>query len=92
MKYLYLRAWCRLLGSFPSFTECEVARAEAEQAPQTAVYRRIDGTWVTFEEIQSEATKQAVQAIVREMKAHSGRDVQAGSPLTAGCEEELTYE
>lgn len=80
MKYLYLRAWCRLLGSFPSFTECEVARAEAEQAPQTAVYRRLDGAWVTFEEIQCEATKQAVQAIVRKLEAHSGR------------EEELTHE
>lgn len=68
-EYIYLRAWCRMLGSFSTFTENEVARAKADGAPQTAIYRRTDGTWATFEEIQCKETKQTVQAIVREMKS-----------------------
>lgn len=67
-EYIYLRAWCRLLGSFPTFTECEVARAKADNAPKTAVYRKSDGAWAIFEEIQSEDTKRVVQIIVDEMK------------------------
>ena len=86
-EYIYLRAWCWMLGSFSTFTENEVVRAKADKAPQTAVYRRSNGTWATFEEIQCKKTKQAVQAIVEEMKSHSGLNVQAGGPLTAGYEE-----
>lgn len=67
-EYIYLRAWCRLLGSFPTFTECEVTRAKEVNAPKTAVYRRSDGAWAIFEEIQSDDTKRVVQTIVDEMK------------------------
>jgi len=67
-KYRYIRAWCRLLGSFPAYAENEAARAMADNAPETAIYKKDDGTWATFETIQSEETRQAVQAIVDEMK------------------------
>lgn len=70
-EYIYLRAWCRLLGSFPTFTEYEVARAKADNAPKTAIYRKSDGAWAVFEEIQSENTKRVVQAIVDEMKGET---------------------
>lgn len=67
-KYIYIRAWCQLLGSFPAFTDREIARAAADHAPPTAIYRRDDGTWATFEGIRREDTRQTIQAIVDEMK------------------------
>lgn len=67
-KYLYIRAWCRLLGSFPAYAEIEVAKAAADMAPETAIYKKDDGTWATFETIQSAETRRAVQAIVDSMK------------------------
>lgn len=66
-QYPYIRAWCQMLGSFSSFTECEVARAIADQAPATAIYRRADGTWATFEEVQRPDTKLEIEAIIAGM-------------------------
>lgn len=88
-EYIYIRAWCQMLGSFPTFTENEVARAKADKAPKTAVYRRNNGTWATFEEIQSQRTKQEVQTIVKEMKSHRGHSAQTGGSVTVGGEEEI---
>lgn len=67
-EYPYIRAWCQMLGSFPYYVELEITRATADRAPETAIYQNIDGTWATFEEIQSPITKQAVQAIVDGME------------------------
>lgn len=83
-KYIYLRAWCRMLGSFPGFTECEVARAAADHAPPTAIYRRDDGTWATFENIQRQDTKQEIQAIVDEMTGQNGRKPRSGAKASTG--------
>lgn len=83
-KYIYLRAWCRMLGSFPGFTECEVARATADHAPPTAIYRRDDGTWATFENIQRQDTKREVQAIVDEMTRGNRTELRSGVKVSAG--------
>lgn len=66
-KYLYLRAWCRLLGSTRAYTQRAVAQAKAEHAPETAIFKRATGGWATFEGIQREDTKCELQAIVDEM-------------------------
>lgn len=93
-NYIYLRAWCRMLGSFPAYTEYEAARAEADHAPPTAIYRRDDGTWATFEEIRREDAKQEVRAIVDEMtgqngtKPRSGAKVSIGHPIVFGGKED----
>ena len=59
-KYLYIQAWCQMLGLFPYFTQGEIAKACSDHAPETTICQRQDGTWAAFEEIQSPITKQTV--------------------------------
>lgn len=66
-KYLYLRTWCRLLGSTRAYTQRAVAQAKAEHTPETAIFKRATGGWATFEGIQQEDTKRKIQALVAEM-------------------------
>lgn len=70
-KYLYVRAWCKMLGSTQAYTRREVARAKKEHAPETAIFQRTDGTWAIFEGIQREDTKREIQSIVDEMTGGS---------------------
>lgn len=70
-NYLYVRAWCKMLGSTQVYTRREVARAKEEHAPETAIFQRADGTWAIFEGIQREDTKREIQAIVDEMTGGS---------------------
>ena len=67
MDYLYIRAWGKLLKSFPYFVDLQVEKARADKAPETAIYQRHDGTWATFEGIQREDTKREIQAMVSSM-------------------------
>lgn len=64
MDYKYIRAWERIMGSFPYYREMQLQKARADGAPETAIFRREDGTWATFEEIKSESTKKQVANIV----------------------------
>lgn len=64
MDYKYIRAWERIMGGLPYFLEIRLEKARAEGAPETAIYRRNDGTWATFEEITDEYTKKRVANIV----------------------------
>ena len=73
MKYLYIRAWGKLLGSFPYYIEGEVAKAEKENAPETAIFRREDGTWEVFEGIGYEDTKARIAAMVENMRKDNAR-------------------
>lgn len=67
MDYVYIRAWGQTLGSFPYYIEGEVEKARKESAPETAIYRRSDGTWVTFEDIERQNTKQRILEIIGDM-------------------------
>lgn len=60
--YRYIRAWGKLLGSYPYYIESQIEQARADKAPDTAIYRRDDGTWQTFENIADETTKAYVKA------------------------------
>lgn len=75
MDYAYIRAWGELLGSFPYYIEGEIEKARRDRAPQTAIYRRQDGSWATFEEIRSEGTRGDVTAIIEQMQreGHHGK-------------------
>ncbi len=64
MDYKFIRAWCKMLGSFSYFVKNEVEQARRDNAPQNAVYRNADGRWVTYDEITSERTRERVTAIV----------------------------
>lgn len=67
-KYIYLRAWCKMLGSTQAYTRREVTRAKEEHAPETAIFQRANGSWAIFEGIQKEDVKQEVQSIADEME------------------------
>ena len=71
MDYLYIRAWGKMLGSFTSYIEREVEKARKDHAPQTAIYQRQDGSWATFGSVSSGDTRDAVQALVNQMKKES---------------------
>ena len=68
MDYLYIRAWGKMLGSFPSYIEREVEKARKTNAPQTAIYQRQNGSWATFGSVNSGATRDAVAMIVKQMQ------------------------
>lgn len=74
MDYLYIRAWCRLMGSYAYYTEDEIARARADKAPQTAIYHKGGGSpndpreWAVFEEIQNPEAKERVARYVKELE------------------------
>lgn len=67
MDYKYIRAWGKMLGSFRGYIEGEVEKARKERAPETAIYRRSDGTWATFEGIERQDTKQRIREIIGDM-------------------------
>lgn len=68
MDYLYIRAWGKMLASFPSYIEREVERARRSRAPSTAIYQRQDKSWATFEQITRAETRDEVAALVKQMK------------------------
>lgn len=70
MDYKYIRAWGQMLGSFPSYIEGEVERAKRDHAPQTAIYRRQDGSWATFEGIQRKDTRALVKQLAEDGAEH----------------------
>lgn len=71
--YKYIRAWGKMSGSFPYYISGEVEKARRDNAPDTAIYRRQDGTWAVFEDIECEKTKGALRAILqREQASNDG--------------------
>lgn len=70
--YAYIQAWGRMLRSFPYYVKGEVEKARRDGAPETAIYRREDGTWAVFEEISCENTKRAMSAILKDMEQQDG--------------------
>lgn len=68
MDYLYIRAWGKMLGSFPAYIEREVEKARQSNAPRTAIYQRQDGSWATFGSVNSGDTRDAVTCLVNQMQ------------------------
>ena len=53
-KYLHVRAWGRLMGSYPSYVNGQVKKALRDNAPEDACfYSKVDKRWIKFSEIQS---------------------------------------
>ena len=66
MKYKYIHAWGKMMGSFPYYINNQVAKAIEENAPETAIFRSsYDGTWATFEGIENKDTKLRIASIVK---------------------------
>lgn len=64
--YPYIRAWCRMMGSTANYTAEQVLAAGRDKAPVTAIYKRNDGKWSTFEDITDGDTKRVIRNIVEE--------------------------
>lgn len=76
MNYPYIRAWGMMLGSFSSYIDYEVRKAEWTHAPQTAFYLHQDGSWETFEGIQLSDTRERIISLVETMKKPSTNEMQ----------------
>jgi hypothetical protein len=65
--YRYIVAWCVALGSYAPYIKDRCNEARADNAPKDAVYKRDDGTWVTFDPTWHDAERyQAyVDAMIR---------------------------
>ena len=72
IKYKYLYAWDMMQHSSFAWIHDMQAQAEAENAPEDAVYRAVDGTWRRFKDIESANTKTRIQAIVDRMQKSAG--------------------
>ena len=73
LDYKYIRAWERMMASFPHYLEMQLEKARTEGAPETSIYRRDDGTWATFEDIKSENTKSRWQGLLPTWRNQRGR-------------------
>lgn len=67
--YKYVRAWGKLMHSFPYYIESQVAEARKDEAPETACYYSSDaGRWILYEELASVQTRQAMRTILAQME------------------------
>ena len=55
--YKYIKLWHRQSGSQEYYVQDVVRQAQSVNAPQNAIYRRVDSTWVTTDEIESPETR-----------------------------------
>lgn len=60
LKYRYIRAWGLMMQSYNYYIEGQIRDAIASKAPQDAIYRRDDGSWARFADIENEDTKARV--------------------------------
>ena len=49
--YPYIRAWGRLVGTATQYIHDRVVQARDERAPANAVYRNLDGQWLTTDDV-----------------------------------------
>lgn len=52
-KYKCIVRWCKELQSFDYYINDEVHRAETDNAPVDAIYKKDDGTWAIASEVSS---------------------------------------
>ncbi len=67
-KYIYIRAYGKMLELPPDFIEKEVCAARNSDAPESAVYRKFNGEWVTLDDITIARINQAIRNFAKEME------------------------
>ena len=75
MDYLYLRAWEKMMRSFPYYLDQQLAKARMENAPETAIFRGSDGNWEVFENVTNQQTRERVLRIVSDLKKGENDEV-----------------
>ena len=58
--YPYIRAWGRLIGAATEYIDHRVGQARQENAPTDAVYRNLDGQWLTTDDVLLPETRAAL--------------------------------
>ena len=66
--YIYIRAWCMLLGSNHSWAQNQITKATTENAPQNAIYFGDDNRWHTLDEITRPDIKAHVEEIASALR------------------------
>lgn len=83
--YPYIRAWCRMMGSYDYYLQNQLHRARAEKAPFDAVFERTElggtktGVWARFSEVENESTLDRIRKIME-----GWGWVEPGGPLPTG--------
>ena len=67
-KFIYLKAWDRMMGSAPYYIQGNQERAEKGGAPEDVIYKDKNGKWVSFSEVTSASTKVLVEKLVAEIR------------------------
>jgi hypothetical protein len=55
--YPWIRAWGTFMGSSWGYVDQEIAQARMDKAPPHAIYREVDGTWRTTDDITEPRTR-----------------------------------
>lgn len=64
-KYRHIVAWGSMMGSYAYYVNDQVARAEADGAPENAVFYSTDeDRWKTYDEVKSLSTRERIDAIL----------------------------
>jgi len=69
--YKYIRAWGRMLGSYPEYIERQVERARDDKAPEDAIYEGSGvnrGQWRCFSDIENEDSIERMKILVKEFE------------------------
>jgi len=67
IKYKHLWAWDRMMGSTIEYSQERQAKAAAENAPEDAIYRDLDGTWRRFENVTAQTTRDRISEFLKEV-------------------------
>jgi hypothetical protein len=60
MDYKYIRAWNEDFRSSETYLECRVQEARDDNAPETAIFKDINGVWHVWEDIGYPDIKQRI--------------------------------
>jgi hypothetical protein len=62
MKYPYIRAWGKYLGSYQYYINAQVERADKDRAPNNAIYYNEDKKcWATADEITDDGARERIE-------------------------------
>lgn len=82
VDYLYVRAWCRMMGSYDYYVRQQVQQARADGAPERAIYKDVPsaslgmesgtltdapgGHWKTLDDVERADVRARIEKIVED--------------------------
>lgn len=67
MKYRYIQSWGHMMGSQQWYIDGQIELAKKDNAPETATFKRDNGTWATIEDCENSETAYRVRAYAENM-------------------------